>query len=211
MKDLNEIFKLIEENLSAMDDKVNEKLSALYDKLDDYRDTFRKNVNGNKKTVTVDINEDEDKKKKKKDKLVEMAPFLDNESLHELVVEFLDGGLEVEMSEILPFLSNKDIARLLEKFKESGDKEFKGLHIGELYPFADDICIDEMFIDKFLKGELDESLIPFVSDKCWHELVVKYCENENSNMDIDEIYPFLNKEDLNLLFKTYLKRRSKKE
>ena len=224
MKDLNEIFKVIEDNLANMDEKVNEKLSALYDKLDEYRDAFKKNTSGDSRTVTVNIDHDGDtktvtvdiddnsvKKPKKKDNLVEMAPFLDNESLHELVVAFLEGGLEVEMAEILPFLSSKDIALLVGRLKETGAKEFKGLHLGDLLPFADDICIDEMFMEKCLKGELDESLIPFVSNKCWHELVVKYCENEDSSLNIDEIYPFLSRDDLKLLFKTYLKRRSKKE
>ena len=226
MKDFKEIFDLIEDNLVKMDEKVNAKLSELYDKLGGYRDTFKKNAFGDNKTVKVDIEgegddktvtvtideDDKDKKsKKKKDKLVEMAPFLDNESLHELVVEFLDGGLETDMADILPFLSESDIALLAGKFKEAGVKEFKGLHFEDLVPFASDICIDEMFMEKFLQGEIDENLVPFVSNKCWHELVVKYCEDENSDLNIDEIYPFLNKEDLNLLFKTYLKRRSKKE
>ena len=229
MKDFNEIFKLIEDNLANMDEKVNEKLSALYDKLDEYRDIFKKNTRGDNKTVTVDIegegdnktvtvtiDEDEKKSKKKdkskkRDKLVEMAPFLDNESLHELVVEFLDGDLETEMDEFLPFLDGRDIALLVNKFKEAGVNEFKGLHLEELFPFADEIYIDELFLEKFLHGSIDESLIPFVSDKCWHELVVKYCEDEESELDIDALYPFLDKEDLNLLFKTYLKRRSKKK
>ena len=224
MKDLNEIFKMIEENLSSMDEKVNEKLSALYDKLDDYRDIFKKNVYGDKKgkTVTIEVdsddgektvtvNIDEDKKTKNKDKLVEMAPFLDKESLHELVVEFLDGDLETDMAEILPFLAEDDIALLVKRLKESGENEFKGLRLGELFPFASDICIDELFLEKFLQGQTDESLIPFVSDNCWHELAVKYCENEDSNLNIDEIYPFLDEKDLKLIFKTYLKRRSRKK
>ena len=222
MKDLNEIFKVIEDNLANMDEKVNERLSALYDKLDEYRDTFRKNAygenkivtvnienDGDNKNVTVNIEEDNEKKPKKKDQIVEMAPFLDKKNLHELVMEFLDGDLEIEMADILPFLAKDDIALLVNKFKETDVNEFKGLKISDLFPFAEDMCIDEMFMEKFLQGVLDESLIPFVSNKCWHELVVKYCEDENCNFDIDGIYPFLNKEDLNLLFKTYLKRRSK--
>lgn len=229
MKDFKEIFDMIEDNLVKMDEKVNEKLSELYDKLDGYRDTFKKNSRGDNKTVTVDIEDDgqdktvtvtidqDDKKSKKKDKhkkrdkLVEMAPFLDDESLHELVVEFLDGDLETEMDEFLPFLAESDIALLVNKFKETGTNEFKGLYLEELFPFASDVYIDELFMEKFLHGDIDESLIPFVSDKCWHELVVKYCEDEESELDIDAIYPFLDKEDLNLLFKTYLKRRSKKK
>ena len=223
MKDFKEIFDIIEDNLVKMDERVNEKLSALYEKLGEYRDTIKKNAHGDNRTVTVNIDHDGDtktvtvdiddsspKKKKKRDNLVEMAPFLDNESLHELVVEFLDGGLEVDMAEILPFLAKEDIELLLNKFKADGVKEFNGLHLTDLFPFADDVCIDEMFLEKFLQGEFDENLMPFVSDKCWHELVVKYCENENSDLNIDEIYPFLGKEDLKLLFKTYLKRRSKK-
>lgn len=223
MKDFKEIFEMIEDNLVKMDEKVNEKLSELYDKLGGYRDAFKKNAHGGNKTVKVDIEGDgenktvtvtideDEKKSKKKDKLVEMAPFLDNDSLHELVVEFLDGDLETDMDEILPFLNESDIALLVNKFKETGVNEFKGLHLGELFPFASDICIDELFMEKFLHGSIDESLIPFVSDKCWHELVVKYCEDEESELDIDAIYPFLDKKDLNLLFKTYLKRRSKKK
>ena len=99
MKDFKEIFDIIEDNLVKMDERVNEKLSALYEKLGEYRDTIKKNAHGDNRTVTVNIDHDGDtktvtvdiddsspKKKNKRDNLVEMAPFLDNESLHELVV-----------------------------------------------------------------------------------------------------------------------------
>ena len=225
MKDINEILKFVEDRIAAADEKVNEQLSALYDKLDEYRDAFRKNVYGEGKTVTVDIdldidtggdkrtaqvNADGGKKTKSKDDLVKMAPFLDKESLHELVVEFLEGDLETEMWAILPFLDERDIALIVGKFKKEGIREFKGLRVENLFPFASDIYLDELFMEKFLQGEIDESLIPFVSAKCLHELVVKYCEDEESNLNIDGLYPFLNKDDLKLLFKTYLTRRSKK-
>lgn len=208
MKDFNEIFKAFEEGLATMDEQVNEKLSVLYDKLDEYRDAFKKRTGKDKKGDVIIVEEDK-KEKKPKDKLVEIAPYMDEEDLHDLVVEFCDGGLETDMSEILPYLADDDVAYLAKKFK-GGVKEFKGLSLEDLLPFADEGAIDELFLEKFSKGELDESLFSFVSDKCWHELVVKYCENEDSDMNIDEIYPFLDERDLKLLFKTYLKRRSKK-
>lgn len=228
MKDFNEYFseyfKKMEENLSKIDEKVNEKLSEIYDKLDEYRDTFRKNVSENKKkngfnfdfgdvtvsddgTKTVHINK---KKEKSEDKFVEMAPFLDNDSLHELVVEFCNSDLETDMAEILPFLEEDDVGLLIAKFS-GGVTEFKGLSLEDLFPFADEKSLDGLFMDKLLNGGLDDTMLPYVSDDCWHKLVVKYCEDENCKIDIDEIYPFLNDGDLRLLFKAYLKRRKSKQ
>ena len=147
------------------------------------------------------------KKKTKGDKILGMVPFLDEESLHELTVQFIDGNLEIEMREVLSFLEEEDVALLMNKIMENGGEPFRGLELADVLPFADEEDIGEIFKKKAKEGIIDESLIDYVDEDCWHEIVKDYCENEDSELDIDKIYPHLDEDDLKLLFKTYLKRQ----
>lgn len=166
------------------------------------------------KTVTVEDKDEKNsgsdgnpRKKTKGDKILGMVPFLDEESLHELTVQFIDGNLEIEMREALSFLEEEDVALLMNKITENGGEPFKGLELADVLPFADEDDISEMFIRKAKEGIIDEDLIDYVDEDCWHKIVRYYCENENSELDIDKIYPHLDEDDLKLLFKTYLKRQ----
>ena len=136
-----------------------------------------------------------------------MVPFLDEESLHELTLQFLDGDLEIEMQKVLPFLGEKDIALLMKKIADNNGEPFKELKLAHLLPFADEQEISRIFKQKAKQGIIDEELISYVDSDCWHEIVVDYCENKDSNLDIDKIYPHLDERDLKLLFKTYLTRQ----
>lgn len=146
------------------------------------------------------------KAKTKGDKILGMVPFLDEESLHELTVQFIEGNLEIEMRKVLSFLEEDDVALLLEKIMESGEP-FRGLKLADVLPFADEDYIGEIFKKKVKEGIIDESLINYVDEDCWHEIVEDYCENEDSELDIDKIYPHLDEDDLKLLFRAYLKRQ----
>ena len=147
------------------------------------------------------------KAKTKGDKILGMLPFLDEESLHELTVQFIDGNLEIEMKKVLSFLEEEDVALLMKKIMENGGEPFRGLELADVLPFADEEDIGEIFKKKVKEGIIDESLINYVDEDCWHEIVEDYCKDENSELDIDKIYPHLDEDDLKLLFKTYLKRQ----
>lgn len=158
-------------------------------------------------TVTVEKKRENKKAKTKGDKILGMVPFLDEESLHELTVQFTEGDLEIDMGEVLPFLYDEDVSLLINKITENNGEPFKGLALADLLPYADDRDISKLFIIQAKNGFINKELICYVDDDCWHEIVKEYCGDENSNLDIDEIYPYLDEDDLRLLFKTYLKRR----
>ena len=109
---------------------------------------------------------------------------------------------------ILPYLGEDSISLLMKKLIECGG-EFNGLEIGEILPYAESDDVNAAFMAKAKNGIIDTDMMPYIDDDCWHELVVEYCENENSKLNIDEAYPYLDDEDVALLFKTYLKRRKK--
>lgn len=142
-------------------------------------------------------------------KLEEIAPFMDKHTLHNLVDEFLYGELEMNMSVVLPFLDEGDISLIMKKLLKCEGETFKGLRVKDLLPFADDKDIDELFIKRAKAGHIDRDMMPFVSENCWHEIVKDYCRDEDSTLNIDEFYPYLDDNDIQLLFKTYLKRQKK--
>lgn len=234
MKDFDKMMEELKEKLSGLDDKIAEQVNAackemgaafkVYKDFYDHENgedgdgksqTFVFHTPKNKKrsrhnSFNFSFSDTHEKPADKDDKFVKMAPYLDEESLHELTVEFCDSDLETDMAAILPYLSDEDLLLILNKIEEN--EEFKYLREEDLFPYIDEKYIDELFLKKFSKGIIDEEMFSFVSDECWHNIVLKYCEDENSDIDIDAIYPFLNDEDINLLFKNYLKRRkSKKE
>jgi len=142
-------------------------------------------------------------------KLEDIAPYLDDRSLHNMVWEFLYGDLDMNMTVILPFLSDGDISLLTQMLLKCDGETFKGLKVKDILPFAKEEDINAIFIKRAKSGYLDKEMMPFVGDKCWHEIVKEYCKAEDSNLNIDEVYPYLDDDDITLLFKTYLKRQKK--
>ena len=266
MSDFKEMLEGLRKQLSEIEDKIMGKFEG-----DEQIDTFveeskslGRSIKNKFKNLIDDKaeNDGEEKPKSKADRIIAMAPFLDGESLHKVVVEFIDGGLEIKMSNLLPFLEDEDIELLVKAIKDNGGKPFKGLSFAELIPFASDECVKMQFVDDLKNGSLNDSLIPFLDDDALHEvvksfisgeidieisklypfldedemdelikayiakgkkigadmypflsedslhdLVVEYCENENSDIDIDSIYPFLDEKDLNMLFKAYMDKK----
>lgn len=231
MKDFEKMMEELKRNLSGLDETIEKQVSAAFEEMGKsfkiYKD-FYDHENGSQTSgsrnakhkdcrhgsggrnhgpFTFTFSDSHGKSFEGADEFVKMAPYLDEESLHELTVEFCESDLECNMMEILPYLEEEDVALILEKVEER--EEFKGLRAEDLFPYLDDASIDELFMKKFSQGKVDENMFSFVSDECWHKIVMKYCEDENSKIDIDAIYPFLNDGDLNLLFRNFLKRRKK--
>lgn len=225
---LSKLGEVVDEKLSELETTINDKVEVYVNKFVEDNEKKRREkadkkndkpvyeyhangfvtrvYDGGRKTVTEEDKKEEKKEKTKGDKILGMVPFLDEDSLHELTVQFLEGDLEIEMAEALSYLDEDDIALLMKKITDNGGEPFKGLELADLLPYADDDSIDELFKKRAKQGIIDEDLLAYVSDDCWHEIVKDYCENEDSNLDIDKIYPHLDEDDLKLLFKTYLKR-----
>ena len=112
-------------------------------------------------------------------KIIHMLPFLDSEALHDLYQKIIDN-----------------------------DEQVKGISVHALLPFLEDEDVDQLFLkaakDKSL-GIDPVSVAPFVSDKALSDVVEAYVNGEATLVDVDRLYPFLDKEDFKKLFDFYLK------
>ncbi|MGD9605703.1 MAG: hypothetical protein AB7V00_06120 [Bacilli bacterium] len=117
----------------------------------------------------------EEKPKKKTMKLMQILPFLDDDNIHDLFQKIMkddESVKDLNLPMILPFLDEEDASDLFEKAFYSGNSKY-----------------DPMLI------------APFVSEEKLGLIVDQYIEGKISSEKIDQLYPFLSREDLNRLFK----------
>lgn len=158
---------------------------------------FRKDVAGVVK-IAVKSPESKQKKKKKLDlrRIADMAPFLDEGYLDELLenadLSDLDG-----LDEIAPFLSQETMDKLLERISVD-DMEM----IVEIAPFLSKAALDYMVNRCIAAGRLDdiEELAPYLSEEAL-DCVADAAIAGNLDVDMEELYPFLSKETLRKLAK----------
>lgn len=158
---------------------------------------FRKDVAGVVK-IAVKSPESKQKKKKKLDlrRIADMAPFLDEGYLDELLenadLSDLDG-----LDEIAPFLSQETMDKLLERISVD-DMEM----IAEIAPFLSKAALDNMVNRCIAAGRLDdiEELAPYLSEEAL-DCVADAAIAGNLDVDMEELYPFLSKETLRKLAK----------
>ena len=237
MNDFEKLFKNIEQKLQGIDEKIKRKLDSIdavvNEKLkahgfgwdddeeerfengadadfeDEFGDNGAERAGGRYSDFETDKGDGIVSPSDVSRKLEEIAPFLDKGTLHNMVEEFLYGELDMDMSVALPFLSDGDISLIMKKLLKCDGEEFKGLTVRDLLPFADEKDIDALFIKRAKAGHIDRDMMAFISADCWHEIVKDYCRDEESTLNIDEFYPYLDDGDIQLLFKTYLKRQKK--
>lgn len=223
MTDINKILAQVKEQLAEVEDKI----KSEFDGVDD---SFAKGIQDGLKKGLKECQEQlksfafrfktddnkgstEEKSEKPRDEFAEkierIAPYLDEDTLHDAVKQFVDGELDIDISSVLLYLSDDSISLLMKKLTECGG-EFNGLKLNDILFYADSEDVNAAFMAKAKEGIIDTDMMPYIDDDCWHELVVEYCENEDSKLNIDEAYPYLDDEDVALLFKTYLKRRKNK-
>lgn len=147
------------------------------------------------------------------EKILEMLPFLGNDDLRELAKECLNGNVDLPVEEVLPFMSTPDVDALFDQFRnENGEIDLtltrENVDLSNMMPFLSQKLVDDLFLSQADK-EINVDVLPFVSEEALHRLVVKYAENPDIEMDIDELYPFLSAKDISLLFQTYLKKHKK--
>lgn len=158
---------------------------------------FREDVSEIAKAA-VKSPESKQKKKKKLDlrRIADMAPFLDEEYLDELLesvdLSDLDG-----LDEIAPFLSRETMEKLLER-ADLDDLEI----IAEIAPFLSKAALDNLVTRCIGTGSVDgiEELAPFLSRETL-DRVVDSVISGNSDADLEELYPFLSKDSLRKLAK----------
>lgn len=137
---------------------------------------------------------------------VAMACFMDEEDVYNLARLKLERDPNFNVRSLLPFMSEKDVDKICRQLAD--DEKFHcDISLSEMYAFASNGGVDELFLRYAKQGKLDESALPYVSEKCLHQFVEEYCENPDLNLNIDALYPYLSGKDMSLLLRTYLKRR----
>ena len=137
-----------------------------------------------------------------------MIPFLNSKDLGELAQSILKGELDINLTTLLPFMDEADVDKICLQLSENPQLMNK-VNMSALYPFASEEYVDKIFLAGVRNGKMENSALPFVSDKCLHKLVEEYVQNDSVNFEIDKLYPFLDDEDVTLLFKTYIEKHKK--
>ena len=116
----------------------------------------------------------------KRHRLIQMLPFMDEETIHELVQKILDEGeLEgLDIAAILPFVEEEDAGLL---FKKALSGQYPNLNPMMIAPFVGDSDLS-FVVDAYIEGSLNEKTL-------------------------DGLYPFLEEDDLKRLFKHILSQK----
>jgi len=132
-------------------------------------------------------------------------PFASDEGLSRLVNEALkDDAPDIDFLKLIPFIEDEDIQRICEKILAKGGS-FKGLAMDNLLPFMDDEQVDHAFLLKLKNHDPGaKNYAPFVSDEAYHELAEEYVRGELQGVDLDAFYPFMDEEDIRLIFRAAL-------
>lgn len=153
--------------------------------------------------VTIHVREVKSGKRLDLYRIAEMAPFLDEGYLDELLenadLSDLDG-----LDEIAPFLSQTTMENLLERACVE-DMEI----IAEIAPFLSKDALDKTVRRCLESGDIDgiEELAPFLSKETLDQLVDTVIENK-ADLDMEELYPFLSKEALRKLAKYMMEQQN---
>lgn len=118
--------------------------------------------------------QEKSKGKLKIHKLVQMLPFMDDETIHELVEKIIneDGFEGFELGMVLPFLDSDDATKLFKKALSGSNPKINPIMIA---PFVDSDALS-FVVDEYIAGNIPES-------------------------QLDALYPFLEEADLKRLFK----------
>jgi hypothetical protein len=127
------------------------------------------------KNEQEEAKQEEPKPKSKMHKLIQLLPFMDSETIHDLVEKILanDGSLnDLNIVAVLPFLEKEQATALFKKALAGGHPK--------LNPMA---------------------IAPFVEDESLSFIVDEYIAGNISEDQLDGLYPFLSESDLKRLFK----------
>ena len=166
----NDGWKKASEVVNDAATKVNEALSAAA------RSTRKAFAKGKK----YDFDESGDPNSKAA-RLLKLLPFMDEEDIHDAVVDLINSGeslKDIPINAFFPFLSDEDCDAIFLKAVKDGNTNF---NISSVAPFVDDECLSQI-VDLYINGKLQD-------------------------FDIDSIYPFLSSKDIKRLFQYILKEK----
>ena len=135
-----------------------------------------------------------EKKELQKVSLSQVVVFLDKAYIDDLFLNHLDDKKIVHS--LLPFVSEKILYEVVQAnlIKENS------VDIVSLLPFLDSKTIEEIAYHWIDENKNIHSLLPFLSNQTLHQLVLDYI-NGTKQFDINDFVPFLEAEDMQLLFR----------
>lgn len=133
-----------------------------------------------------------------------ITPFV-SRSVWTKVLELDKEILEkIKWHEILPMMDSATLGRLYNMVNKG---EITYLQKSFLYPFVSDATLDEDFLTAIKGGENYQTLLPFVSGECLHQVALKFVNNE-IDINIDTLYPFFSNDDIKMIFNYVINKQS---
>ena len=173
--------ELEEEEEEAEEQKEEEKKEKIFttDDLKDLGNMIKEKVNQFTGKVKELSKRDFKAYNEKTAKLVKILPYMEDQDIHELILEMLneEGSLkDVDIRAIFPYLDSDDCDAIFLKALEEDNFEFK------------------------LKD-----IAPYVSEECLSKVVDLYLEGKIEDKEIEKLYPYLSSEDIRRIFKHMMK------
>ncbi|MDD6249782.1 MAG: hypothetical protein PUA88_01885 [Bacillales bacterium] len=179
----------------------------------------------NKKEIIFTDEEDKEayeeafkeQKKDRKDPLDQFVEGMENfgEKINKVVNDAFKGFSNSRYNEktrkikkILPFLDEEDLKEIVEAILAK-DEKYEFLPLDILFPYLNEEDCDRLFLmaldDVDMKNKIDiQKLVPFVSEECMDKFVDLYVQGKYKNVNIDELYPFMNNKSIKKIFSYYL-------
>lgn len=179
----------------------------------------------NKKEIIFTDEEDKEayeevlkaQKKERKDPLDQFVEGMENfgEKINKVVNDAFKGFSNSRYNEktrkikkILPFLDEEDLKEIVEAILAK-DEKYEFLPLDILFPYLNEEDCDRLFLmaldDVDMKNKIDiQKLVPFVSEECMDKFVDLYVQGKYKNVNIDELYPYMNNKSIKKIFSYYL-------
>ena len=138
--------------------------------------------------------------------LVELAPFLDEDDLGELVMEAVEGGCELsELASVAPFMDEDDMGRAANRAIELGADP---TDLASLAPFMDEDDVGEaaraMLDAGGVPGDI-AAIAPFMDSDDLGDIAREYVGRGGSPSELAAIAPFMDGDDLGDIARDYVK------
>ena len=197
------VLEQMEAKRKEMEQRLQDGLRRMFGPGSDFQKDTSKIVKVTLKSPEASQGEKKKKKKLDLSRIAEMAPFLDEEDLDQLLEDAdlsdLDG-----LEEIAPFLRQETMEKLLER-ATIDDLDV----ITEIAPFLSKAALDNIVRRCVESGNVDsiEELAPFLSKETL-DAVVDAVIAGNVDLYLEELYPFMSKENLRKLAKHLMEQRN---
>lgn len=167
--------ELIESKTS--DKETNIEFDKIKNAIKNTSDALMSSLHKAVKGENVDVNKDDINS----DNLINIIPFLEDEDIHKIFLDILND-----------------------------DPKYKDINIATIIPFFEDEDADELFIKKLTNPSWHpeystSSLAVFASEDCLTQIVDDYIDGKYKDIKIEELFPYLENEDIKRIFNSYIK------